>query len=220
MTADTAPPPAASPLIVAIDGPAAAGKGTLARRLAASLGLPSLDTGLLYRATARRVLDDGADAADPDAAIGAAQTLAASDLARTDLRTPDVDRAAASVASIPGVRAALLEFQRQFGKSSGAVLDGRDIGTVIFPDAGIKLFVTASVAARAERRWRELLARHVPADLQTVTDDMAARDAADEARAAAPLRPAADAITLDTTALTPDQAFDRAMAIIRARIPA
>ncbi len=206
-----------APLIVAIDGPAAAGKGTLARRLAAALGLPYLDTGLLYRATASRVLDSGGDPADPSAAIAAAEALAPADLARTDLRTPAVDRAAASVASIPGVRAALLAFQRGFGRASGAVLDGRDIGTVIFPDAGVKLFVTASVAARAERRWRELLARNVAADLQTVTDDMAARDAADAARAAAPLRPADDAVTLDTTALTPDEAFARAMGIIRAR---
>ena len=207
----------AANLVVAIDGPAAAGKGTLARRLAAALGLPYLDTGLLYRATASRVLDAGGDPADPEAAIAAAAALAPSDLDRSDLRTPAVDRAAASVASIPGVRAALLAFQRAFGCASGAVLDGRDIGTVIFPDAGVKLFVTASVAARAERRWRELLGRAVAADLQTVTDDMAARDAADAARAAAPLRPADDAVTLDTTTLTPDEAFARAMAIIRDR---
>ena len=209
-----------APLIVAIDGPAAAGKGTLARRLAAALGLPYLDTGLLYRATASRVLDAGSDPADPAAAIAAAEALTQADLARTDLRTPAVDRAAASVASIPGVRAALLAFQRGFGLATGAVLDGRDIGTVIFPDAGVKLFVTASVTARAERRWRELLARNVAADLQTVTEDMAARDAADAARAAAPLRPADDAVTLDTTALTPDEAFTRAMAIILGRMPA
>jgi cytidylate kinase len=206
-----------APLIVAIDGPAAAGKGTLARRLAAALSLPYLDTGLLYRATARRLLDSGAEPGDPAAAIAAAETLAPADLARGDLRTPAVDRAAASVASIPGVRAALLAFQRGFGQAGGAVLDGRDIGTVIFPDAGVKLFVTASVAARAERRWRELLARNVAADLRTVTEDMAARDAADAARAAAPLRPAQDAVTLDTTLLTPDEAFARAMAIIGAR---
>jgi cytidylate kinase len=210
-------PPSVAPLIVAIDGPAAAGKGTLARRLAAALSLPYLDTGLLYRATARRLLDSGADPADPAAAIAAAESLTAPDLARTGLRTPEVDRAAAAAASIPGVRAALLAFQRNFGATAGAVLDGRDIGTVIFPDARVKLFVTASVAARAERRWRELLARNVPADLQTVTDDMAARDAADAARAAAPLRPAPDAVILDTTTLTPDAAFATAMDIICAR---
>ena len=126
--------------IVAIDGPAAAGKGTLARRLAAHLGLPYLDTGLLYRATARRLLLAGLDPADPLAAEAAARALSPPDLARTDLRTPDVDRAAAAVASIPPVRAALLDFQRGFGHAHGAVLDGRDIGTIIFPEARAKLF--------------------------------------------------------------------------------
>jgi cytidylate kinase len=204
------------PLIVAIDGPAAAGKGTLARRLAAALGLPYLDTGLLYRATARRVLDAGGDPDDPVVAAAAAASLDPADLARGDLRTPEVDRAAASVASIPGVRAALLAFQRSFGRARGAVLDGRDIGTVIFPDADAKLFVTASVAARAERRWKELRGRGVAVTLQSVADDMAARDAADAARAAAPLRPADDSVTLDTTDLDPDAAFARAMEIVRA----
>jgi cytidylate kinase len=207
-----------APLIVAIDGPAAAGKGTLARRLAAALGLPYLDTGLLYRAVARRVLDAGGDAEDPRAAVAAAGALTPDDLARGDLRTPEVDRAAASVASIPGVRAALLSFQRQFGHTRGAVLDGRDIGTVIFPDARAKLFVTASVEARAERRWKELAARGVAVSLQSVADDMAARDAADAARAAAPLRAADDAVVLDTTALDPDAAFARAMETIKERL--
>ena len=203
-----------APLIVAIDGPAAAGKGTLARRLAAALGLPYLDTGLLYRAVARRVLDAGADPAEPVAAEAEAQALQPADLERADLRSPDVDRAAAAVASIPGVRAALLAFQRQFGRAQGAVLDGRDIGTVIFPDADAKLFVTASVAARAERRFRELCARGADVTLQEVTDDLQARDAADAAREAAPLRQADDAVRLDTTDLDPDGAFARAMAII------
>ncbi len=203
-------------LIVAIDGPAAAGKGTLARRLAAALGLPYLDTGLLYRAVARRLLDAGNPAA-PEAAIAQAEALRPDDLTRNDLRTPEVDRAAASVASVPGVRAALLAFQRAFARAGGAVLDGRDIGTVIFPEAQVKLFVTASVTARAERRWRELCGRGVEANLQAVADDMAARDAADAARAAAPLRPADDAVLLDTTALGPDEAFARAMAIVRER---
>ncbi len=206
------------PLIVAIDGPAAAGKGTLARRLAVALGLPYLDTGLLYRAVARRVLDVGGSTA-PEAAIAEAGALCPADLARGDLRTPEVDRAAAAVASIAGVRAALLAFQRGFARAGGAVLDGRDIGTVIFPDARVKLFVTASVAARAERRWRELRARGVAVDLQVVTDDMAARDAADAARAAAPLRPAEDAVLLDTTVLGPEEAFARAMDIVRQSSP-
>jgi len=205
-------------LIVAIDGPAAAGKGTLARRLAAALGLPYLDTGLLYRATARRLLNAGGTPADPDAAAHAAASLTDADLARTDLRTPEVDRAAAAVASIPGVRAALLDFQRRYGREAGAVLDGRDIGTVIFPDARAKLFVTASVAARAERRFKELCARGVAVTLQDVTDDLQARDAADVAREAAPLRPAEDAVLLDTTHLDADQAFARALEIVRARL--
>jgi cytidylate kinase len=203
-------------LIIAIDGPAAAGKGTLARRLAAALGLPYLDTGLLYRAVARRVLDDGADPSDPIATEAAAMALRPADLERGDLRSPEVDRAAASVASVPAVRAALLAFQRQFGRERGAVLDGRDIGTVIFPDADAKLFVTASVAARAERRFRELSGRGAEVTLQEVTDDLQARDAADAARAAAPLRQADDAVRLDTTDLDPDQAFSSAMAIVAA----
>jgi len=203
-----------APLIIAIDGPAAAGKGTLARRIAAHLRIPYLDTGLLYRAVGRRVLDSGADPADPRAAEDAALALTPADLERTDLRGPAADRAAASVASIPGVRAALLAFQRGFGAERGAVLDGRDIGTVIFPDAPVKLFVTASVEARARRRWLELRARGTEADLATVTADMQARDAADVARAAAPLRPAEDAILLDTTALDADAAFAKALAII------
>jgi len=206
-----------APLIIAIDGPAAAGKGTLARRLAAHLEIPYLDTGLLYRAVGRRVLDRGADAADPRAAEAAALALTAADLNRTDLRGPDADRAAAAVASIPGVRAALLAFQRGFGAGHGAVLDGRDIGTVIFPDAKLKLFVTASVEARARRRWMELRARGIEADLATVTDDMQARDAADAARAAAPLRPAKDAILLDTTDLDADSAFAKVVELVSSR---
>jgi cytidylate kinase len=206
-----------APLIVAIDGPAAAGKGTLARRLAAALGLPYLDTGLLYRATAARVLDAAGDPADPATAAAAAQALAPEDLRRADLRSPAVDRAAAAVASISGVRAALLSFQRRFGQAGGAVLDGRDIGTVIFPEAGVKLFVTASVPARAERRWKELVARGVAVSLQAVTDDLQARDAQDVAREAAPLRPADDAVVLDTTELDQDAAFAQAMRIVRAK---
>jgi len=201
----------ATPLIIAIDGPAAAGKGTLARRIATHLQIPYLDTGLLYRAVGRRVLDAAADPADPRAAEAAARGLTEADLKRTDLRSPEADRAAAAVASIPGVRAALLAFQRDFAAAQGAVLDGRDIGTVIFPDAIVKLFVTASVEARARRRWLELQTRGVAAELATVMAEMQARDAADVAREAAPLRPAEDAILLDTTALDADQAFAKAI---------
>jgi CMP/dCMP kinase len=200
--------------IIAIDGPAAAGKGTLARRLAATLGLPYLDTGLLYRAVGRRVLDAGGDPADPAAAEAAARALAPADLERGDLRGPVADAAAASVAAIPGVRAALLEFQRSFGGERGAVLDGRDIGTVIFPAATVKLFVTASLAARARRRWLELRAKGVAADPAVVEAEMLARDTRD----APNMRMAADAVVLDTTTLDAEAAFDRALAVVRREI--
>ncbi len=204
--------------IIAIDGPAAAGKGTLARRLAAALGLPYLDTGLLYRAVGRRVLDAGGDPADPAAAETAARSLQATDLNRSDLRGPVADAAAASVASIPGVRVALLAFQRNFGARNGAVLDGRDIGTVIFPDAIAKLFVTASLSERAHRRWLELNTRGVNADIGTVEEDMRQRDAKDAARAAAPLRAADDAYQLDTTDLDAESAFRLALGFVNTRI--
>ena len=204
-------------MIVAIDGPAAAGKGTLARRLAAELGLPYLDTGLLYRAVGRRVLDAGADPADPVAAEQQARALEPADLTRADLRGPEADHAARLVASVPGVRAALLAFQRGFAGRGGAVLDGRDIGTVIFPDADVKLFVTASVEARAQRRWKELQGRGAAGSLDEVRAELIARDEMDSARATAPLRPADGAVELDTTAMDPDQAFAAAMQAVRAR---
>ncbi len=200
--------------IIAIDGPAAAGKGTLARRIAAALGLPYLDTGLLYRAVGRRVLDAAGDPRDPATATAAARALRPEDLHRPDLRGPATDDAAASVAAIPGVRTALLDFQRGFGAASGAVLDGRDIGTVIFPDAPVKLYITAAPAERARRRWTELLARGVSADLPEVEADLRARDARD----APNMRQAEDAVTLDTTTLDADAAFAAAMAVIRARL--
>ena len=204
-------------MIIAIDGPAAAGKGTLARRIAAALNLPYLDTGLLYRAVGRRVLDAGADPADPQAATAAASSLTAADLTRTDLRGGPADKAASQVASIPSVRASLLAFQRHFGTANGAVLDGRDIGTIIFPDADIKLFVTASLQARAQRRHAERLGRGDDVSLEAVQADLAARDEADANRKAAPLVAAADATLLDTTALDADAAFAQAMALIRTK---
>lgn len=209
-------------LIIAVDGPAAAGKGTLARSLAAALGLPFLDTGLLYRAVGRRMLDAGLDPATD--AEPKARDLRPEDLQRQDLRTPEVDRAASQIAGQAPVRAALLDFQRQFGAGQGAVLDGRDIGTVIFPDARVKLFLTASIPRRAERRWlqhggegnRDPETR--AATLARIGKALAVRDEADAARAAAPLQPAADAILIDTDRLDAEAVLAEALRIVRERI--
>jgi len=202
-------------MIIAIDGPAAAGKGTLARRIAAALSLPYLDTGLLYRAVGRLVLDAGEDPADAQAATRAARTITETDLSRRDLRDPDADRAASQVASIPSVRQALLDYQRHYGNKNGAVLDGRDIGTIVFPNAHVKLFITASLPARAARRHAELLQRGETISLDAVLADMSARDEADRNRIAAPLRPAFDATEIDTTDIDADTAFEKALALIK-----
>jgi cytidylate kinase len=204
--------------VIAVDGPAAAGKGTLARRLAAHLGLAYLDTGLLYRATGRRVLDAGADPRDALAAQAAARGLTPADLARGDLRGPEPDMAASAVAAQPGVRAALLDWQRDFGRAHGAVLDGRDIGTVVFPDALVKLFVTASAEERARRRWLELRGRGTEADPAQVLAELRARDEQDAARAVAPMRPAEDAVLIDTTAMDADAAFARALTVVEGKL--
>ncbi|MDH3235804.1 MAG: (d)CMP kinase [Alphaproteobacteria bacterium] len=206
-------------MIVTIDGPAAAGKGTLARRLALALGLAYLDTGALYRAVGLSVLRAGGDPADKAAAVEAAENLDRSILDEPELRGDAAANAASKVAAIPAVRKELLVFQRDFAANppagkKGAVLDGRDIGTVVCPDADVKLFITASAEARAERRLKELQARGIEAIYATVLQDMKERDARDQARAVAPLVPAEDAHILDTTDLDVDEAFEQALAIV------
>jgi len=210
---------AAPPFVVAIDGPAASGKGTLARRLAEKFGLAHLDTGKLYRATGFLVLEAGADPTDPTAAEAAAARLDPSGLADPRLLGEAVARAASLVAAIPGVRAALLQFQRNFAMhppspAAGAVLDGRDIGTVVCPDASVKLFITASTEARAERRFRELRQRGETPIYGDVLQDMKERDARDSGRSAAPLVPAPDAVILDTTRRDADEVLEQASALV------
>lgn len=204
-------------IIIAIDGPAAAGKGTLAKRLAATLGLPYLDTGLLYRATAKRVLEAGDNPSDELAAVTAALELCDRDTARSDLRDAATSKAASQVSAIPAVRETLLAYQRAYGSAKGAVLDGRDIGTVIFPQADIKLFVTASAEARAKRRHAEAIIRGEALSLAEILADIIARDEADCSRAAAPLTPADDAIHIDTTNMDADEAYAHALQIINAK---
>jgi len=210
-------------ITIAIDGPAAAGKGTLARRLATTLGFDYLDTGLIYRAVGMTVARRGGDPGDPALAGAAARALAPADLAAPDLRGDQAAQAASKVAAIPAVRAALLDFQRGFAATPpggrGAVLDGRDIGTVVCPDARIKLFVTASLEKRAARRLKELQAAGGEAIQDTVLAEMRERDARDQNRAVAPLVAADDAFVLDTTPLDADQAFAAALEHVRSRMP-
>ncbi|UWQ96305.1 (d)CMP kinase [Rhodobacteraceae bacterium M385] len=197
---------------VAIDGPAAAGKGTIGRAVAEKFGFAHLDTGLLYRAVGARVLRG-------ERAIEAALALTPDDLATPDaLRTPEVAQAASKVAVIPEVRDALLEFQRAFAhRMGGAVLDGRDIGTVICPRAEVKLYVTASAEVRAKRRLDEFAGRGQEADFETVLADVRARDARDADRAAAPMVAAGDALILDTSEMTAEAAIAEAIAAVQAK---
>lgn len=202
-------------MIIAIDGPTASGKGTLSKRLAEAYGLARLDTGALYRAVGLALLDAGADPHDAAKAAQAAATLDLGVIDETRIRTAAAGAAASVVAAFPQVRAALLKAQRDFAaQPGGAILDGRDIGTVICPDADVKLFVTASLAARAERRWRELQARGEPIELSVLTAQIEARDERDQNRADAPLKPAPDAHLLDTTALSIEAAVTAARRLI------
>lgn len=200
---------------IAIDGPAAAGKGTIAKAVAAHFGFAHLDTGLLYRATGARALDLGG--LDEETAVRAAETLTEDDLARDDLRTSDAGQAASVVAAIPAVREALLNWQQAFARrDGGAVLDGRDIGTVVAPDAEVKLYVTASDAERARRRHAELVKARPDLTLDEVLDDLKARDRRDASRDTAPMKPADDAHVFDTTSMSIDAAVAEAVRLVDA----
>jgi CMP/dCMP kinase len=206
-------------VIVAIDGPAASGKGTLARRLAEHFRLPHLDTGLLYRATARTLMDEGRRLDDVGAAVKAARGLALIDFNEAALRGREMGEAASVVAAIPEVRAALVQAQQSFAnRPGGAVLDGRDIGTVICPDATVKIFVTASPETRAQRRALELRSRGEPSDYAKVLANILHRDRRDSSRAAAPLKPAADAVILETTDLDVEGTFREALRLIERKL--
>lgn len=212
-------------MIIAIDGPAGSGKGTLAKKLAAHFGFAHLDTGLLYRAVGMAVLRAGDSPDDAAAAERAAKTLDPAAFADPALRGDEAANAASKVSAVPGVRAALLDFQRTFaahppGGLKGAVLDGRDVGTVVCPAANVKLFLVATPEVRAERRVKELRERGIEAIYARVLRDMNERDARDQARAVAPLTPARDALLLDTSSLDADAVFDRAIRHIASQNPA
>jgi CMP/dCMP kinase len=209
-------------MIIAIDGPAGSGKGTLSRKLADALGYAHLDTGKLYRAVGLSVVEAGADPANEEAALHAAQSINPQALDNKSLLGDRAASAASQVAAIESVRAILLAFQRDFAGTppngaKGAVLDGRDIGTVVCPDADVKLFVTASAEVRAERRHKELLDRGEPSIYARVLQDMKARDDRDQSRSVAPLKAASDALVVDTSGLDADAVFKTAMGIISAR---
>ena len=207
-----------SHIIIAIDGPAASGKGTLARALAERLGLAYFDTGTLYRGVAKAVLDAGLDPDNEKNALEAAQKITFADLNGPGLRTVEVSRNASVVGKFPSVRTALLDFQRNFAHTpqegkNGVVLDGRDIGTVICPDADLKLFVTASTDVRAKRRFDELRQKGVETDYDTILEDTRQRDARDSGRDTAPLKPAHDAHIIDTSDMNADEVLERALSI-------
>jgi cytidylate kinase len=204
-------------MIIAVDGPTASGKGTIAKALAAHFGLPHLDTGMLYRAVGRQVQLSGGNPDDPGAALAACD-FPESLLVDEILRSEEVGGYASRVSVHPPVRRALYQRQRAFAlQEGGAVLDGRDIGTVIAPEAGVKLFVTASVEQRARRRWLEMKGRGIDLPLAEIEHDIAARDARDTGRADAPLSAAPDAVLIDTTQMNRDQAIAAAIAAVSAR---
>ena len=216
------PPPngEGTPLIIAVDGPAASGKGTLARRLAEDLGLDYLDTGGLYRAVGMKLVYGGKDPSDVKAAVEAANAIDADDLANPRLRQERIGQAASIVSAYPEVRAALLEFQRRFAHSKkGAVLDGRDIGTVVCPDADFKFFITATLYARAKRRHKELQGEGIQVIFESVLEDLRERDERDEKRAIAPMRPAEDAFLIDTSAHDASQVFETAKHVVLRKYP-
>jgi cytidylate kinase len=208
-----------SPIVIAVDGPAASGKGTIARALARHFGLPHMDTGMLYRAVALTMFRFGGDPGSEFEAVRACEGIAQVDPTDPELRSEAVSSIASRISAYPGVRAALIERQRNFaGQASGAVLDGRDIGTVIAPHAAMKLFVTASAEVRAQRRVRELLERGMPAHFEDVLIDIRARDTRDAGRDAAPLKQAEDAELLDTSEMDIDEAIEAAIALAEKKL--
>jgi 3-phosphoshikimate 1-carboxyvinyltransferase len=208
------------PIVIAIDGPAASGKGTLARRMAEYFDLAYLDTGSLYRAVGMKLLYAGKEPTDREAALEAARSIDAGDLANPRLRQERIGQAASVVSSYPEVRQALLDFQRSFARmGNGAVLDGRDIGTVVCPDADFKFFITATLYARAKRRHKELQGQGIEVVFESVLDDLRERDERDEMRAVAPLKPAEDAFIIDTSALDASHVFDTVRQVIVRKYP-
>jgi cytidylate kinase len=201
--------------VIAVDGPAASGKGTLARKVASYFHIPYLDTGKLYRAVGYHMLRDGKDLHDAQAAVAYAKALHPEGLESSHLYDEGVGNAASVISAMPKVRAALFEYQQCFaGQASGAVLDGRDIGTVICPDAHVKFFITADISTRAMRRFKELQNRDSSVIYENVLSDLKRRDERDSSRAAAPLRVAKDAISIDTTGMNAEEVFQHALSFI------